>query len=373
MVSRRRFLGMAAASAAGMLIGAPLFAEQIKPVAGEFFLMGDGAKGDASLLGMKPYSSQPGGARIWRPGQKEIHEIKLPFFPHAFAPDPNAPHRVITFEKWGRHMAEIDLATMSVVRVTQAPAGRRFFGHGAHSGAHIYATQMNDAAGRSVVSVMDSADHKVVNEFETQGAFAHDCQWQHGTDTLLVVNSRRSGGQRARPDNFSSLVWMDAKTGKCLRQVYIKTRKFGYAHLAQSAEGYMVLSGSHDSREGKSQPILSVIHPDGSARELDIASSTKETLQGEVLSLYLDEHESKVTATFPNASRIQAWDYRTGKFLRQIEVDEPRGLAYSRSQGELLVSSARAKRLLKLDQNLVVTPVESDLGGNGSHLYRMEL
>lgn len=373
MISRRRFLGMSAASAAGMWVAPTLFAGQDKPIPGECFLIGDGARGDASLFGTTPYSSQPGGAKIWRFGQKETVEIRLPFFPHSFVSNPNVPHRIITFEKWGRHLAEIDLKTMTVQRVTQAGAGKRFFGHGAHSGNYIYATQMDDAGGRGVVAVLESADHKVVQEFETRGAFPHDCQWLPGSDTLLIVNSRRSVTKGALPENFSSLVWMDAKTGKCLKQHFIETREFGYAHLAQSADGYMVLSGSYDNPQGGSQPLLSVINPDGSVQNLDLMHDAPEPIQGEVLSLYLDEHDAQVTATLPNASKIQVWNYRTGKFVRQIRVGEPRGLAYSTGQHKLLVSSAQTKSILMLDSSFNAVPVAQNLGGTSSHLYRLEI
>lgn len=378
MISRRRFLEMFASSAAAMLFGTSLFADQglaerDSLIAGEYFLIGDGARGGESLFGLTPYSSQPGAVRIWRFGQGEVLEIKLPFFPHSFAAHPNASHRVITFEKWGRHLAEIDLATMSVVRVTQARSGRRFFGHGAHSGEYIYATQMADEGMRGIVSFMDSADHKVVHEFETQGAFPHDCQWLPGTNTLLIVNSRRSGKQEALPENYSSLVWMDAKAGKCLKQLFVETREFGYAHLAQSADGYMALSGSYDVPQGGSQPLLSVIRPDGSVHTLNIAASTHEQLKGEVLSLYLDAHDARLTATLPNAFKIQSWNYRTGKFIRQIKTGEPRGLSYSMGQRKLVASSVKTKGFLMLDNRLNAMPVASGFGGAGSHICRINI
>lgn len=369
MISRRRFLKMSAAGV--LLLGAsPMFA-QGNLISGEYFLIGDGVRGDASLFGLTPYTSQPGRVRIWRFNQNEALEIKLPFLPHSFVAHPNNPHRVITFEKWGRHLAEIDLATISVVRVTQAERGRRFFGHGAHSGRFIYATQMDDKRGAGIVSVIDSADHKVVNEFETNGAFPHDCQWLPSTDTLLIVNSRRNNNQKTLDENFSSLVWMDSKTGECLKQLFIETKEFGYAHLAQSAAGFVVLSGSYDAPEGSSLPLLSTIHPDESVHLFDMLSNTQEHLQGEALGLYLDEQNDAVTVTLPRSSIIQVWNYRTGNLVHQIKADEPRGLAYSIEHHKLLASSAQTKKFLMLDNSLNGTHTALSLGGNGSHLYRL--
>lgn len=378
--SRRRFLRIAVASASGVLYAPSLLARRTATpfahdaiVAGEYFLIGDGARGRESLFGLTRYSPQPGRIRVWRFGQDRALEIELPFLPHAFVSHPSIPQRVVTFEKWGRHLAEIDLKAMAVVRVTQAKPGVRFFGHGAHSGQYIYATQMDDGRGRGFVAVMDAANHKLVQEIETQGVFPHDCQWLPGSGTLLVVNSRRTHVQTKNSENFSSLVWLDVATGKCKKQIFIETREFGYAHLVRSAEGVMLLAGSYDAPHGGSQPLLSTIQPDGSVRVFDLTGTS---LRGEALSLYLNETDKLVAATFPGSSRIQIWNYATGKLIRQIEVGEPRGLAYSTQENKLLVSSARTKGFLTLDHHLMSSGVgtfASGFGGTGSHLFRLQL
>ncbi len=369
MVTRRRFLKVAAAVAAAGLTPAMAAGGN---AAKEYFLIGDGQKGGETLLGKSPYSSRPGAVKIFHPDTGKIQEIALPFFPHAFAANPLVPGRLVTFEKWGRHMAELDLAAMRLIKLTEAAPGRRFFGHGAHSGKFIYASQMDDESGRGLLAVMDGESHKIVNEFETQGAFPHDCQWLPGTNTLLVVNSRKSGIADAPAENRSSLVWLDAQTGACTRQQFIETRRFGYAHLAQSGDGYQVLAGSFDSKEG-SQPILAVLSPAGTVRELDMARAVPEHLQGEVLSMHLEEHSARLVVTLPNASRVQAWNYRTGEFIGQTSVGEPRGVAYSKMLDKLLVSSAQGKNLLALEGNLKAVPFVPGGMGAGSHLYRMEL
>lgn len=342
-------------------------------VAGEYFLIGDGVRGRESLFGSTRYSSQPGRVRAWRFGQDRVLEIGLPFLPHAFVAHPSLPQRVVTFEKWGRHIAEIDLQAMAVVRITQAKPGVRFFGHGAHSGQYIYATQMDDVRGRGLVVVLDATNHKLVQQIETQGVFPHDCQWLPGSETLLVVNSRRTHVQTKNSENFSSVVWLDVATGKCQKQIFIETREFGYAHLLRSAEGVVLLAGSYDAPHGGSKPLLSMILPDGSVRVFDLAGTS---LRGEALGLYLNETDKLVAATFPGSSRIQIWNYTNGKFIRQIEVGEPRGFAYSTKQNKLLVSSARTRGFLTLDSHLTpsgVAPFASGFGGTGSHLFRLQL
>lgn len=306
-------------------------------------------------------------------GQDRVLEIGLPFLPHAFVSHPNLPQRVFAFEKWGRHLAEIDLKALAVVRVTQARPGVRFFGHGAHSGEYIYATQMDDARGRGLVAVMDTANHKLVRELETQGAFPHDCQWLPGSDTLLVVNSRRTPVQTQNSANFSSIVWLDVKTGRCEKQIFIKTREFGYAHLVRSAEDIVLLAGSYAVAGRGSQPLMSRLLPDGSVQAFDLAGFS---LRGEALSLYLNETDKLVVATFPGSSRIQVWNYATGKFIRQIEAGEPRGLAYSTEAKKLLVSSAQARSFLALEHHRMpsgVVTLAPGFGGTGSHLFRMYL
>jgi hypothetical protein len=375
-ISRRRFLQRTAAAAAGVIAGPSLparpdAARAGAALGGECFLIGDGARAHASLFGAVPYTPQPGRIRIWRYGQERVAEIPLPFLPHAFAADPRDAQRVVTFEKWGRHMAEIDLKTMGVVRVTQAGPHRRFFGHGTHTGEYLYATQMDDKAGRGLVCVMDAASHKVLGEFDTRGAFPHDCHWLPGSNTLLVVNSRRSGERKQVHGNFSSVVWLDADSGACRKQIFIATREFGYAHLAHAADGYVVLAGSYDPPQGGSRPLLAAIRPDGAVRAFDLPAAG---LQGEALGLYLDEPDRLVAVTLPRAARIQIWNYASGKLQRQIELGEPRGLAYAQQQNTLLVSSARTRGFLGLDGHLAASDSRTfapGMGGNGSHLLRL--
>lgn len=378
--SRRRVLQQAAASVAGFFYGPSLLAgSPTAPVTqeafttGEYFLIGDGVRGRESLFGTAGYSPQPGRVRIWRFGQERVLEIGLPFLPHAFVADPIVPHRVVTFEKWGRYLAEIDLNAMVVLRVTQTRPGVRFFGHGAHSGQYIYATQMDDNRGRGLVAVMEAGNHKHVQEIETQGVFPHDCQWVPDSHTLVVVNSRTVRVANKNSKNFSSLVWLNVETGQCQKQIFIETREFGYAHFVRSAEGTMLLSGSYDTKLTGSQPLLSTIHADGSVRAFDLSDHS---LRGEALSLYLNETDNLVLATFPRSSLIQVWNYATGEFIRQIKVGEPRGLAYSTEKNKLLVSSAQTSGFLALDKHLLAAssmPFASGLGGTGSHLFRLQI
>lgn len=352
-------------------IAAPFAHDAI--AAGEYFLIGDGVRGRESLFGSTRYSAQPGRVRVWRFGQDRVLEIGLPFLPHAFVAHPDIPWRVISFEKWGRHLAEIDLKALAVVRVTPARPGVRFFGHGAHSGRYIYATQMDDARGRGLVAVMDAVNHELVREIETQGVFPHDCQWLPGSDTLLVVNSRRTRVQAKNSGNFSSVVWLDGKTGKCEKQIFVNTREFGYAHLARSAEGMVLLAGSYDVPDGGSQPLMSKVLPDGSIHVFDLKGFS---LRGEALGLYLNETDKLVAATFPVSSRIQIWNYVTEKFIRQIEAGEPRGLAYSTEANKLLVSSAQTRSFLTLEDHRMpadIATVAPGFGGTGSHLFRTNL
>ncbi len=374
MNSRRRFLVQSMASVASVLCGSSLLLRSAQASsasvrqAGEYFLIGDGIRGKETLFGTTEYAPVPGRVRNWRFGQSHVQEIGLPFFPHSFTSAPQAPHRVVTFEKWGRQMAEIDLGTQAVIRITRAQPGRRFFGHGVHAGNLIYATQMDDVNGVGLVSVMDAATHQVVREFSTQGVFPHDCQWLPDSNTLLVVNSRSSHASGKVGSNSSSVVWLDADTGKCRKQVRIGTARFGYAHLARSSDGFLALSGSYDAPSGMSQPLLAVIRPDDSVQTLMPESTS---LHGEALSLYLNEADKLVATTLPNSSLLQIWNYQTGQFVRQYELPEPRGLAYSAEHELLMVTSAPGSSLLALDRaGLAQAPriIAAGLAGRGSHL-----
>lgn len=368
MVTRRDFLGwMTVFAAMGLLHPAQAASRSGKS---EYLIIGDGQHGGETLGGTSPYHSRPGAVKIFQSASGAVSQIPLPFFPHAFVQSTGQPGRMITFEKWGRHMAEIDLIEQRVVRVTEARAGRRFFGHGAHSGKYIYASQMNDDKGQGLLAVLDSTSHELLHEIPTRGAFPHDCQWLPDGKTLLLVNSRSHVHAEPRRTNFSSLVWLDALSGNLVKQHHVEQRKFGYAHFAPAADGHVVLGGSYDSRRG-SQPLLAVMDPHGRAHALDVKRAAGHALRGEVLSLYLEEAQGRVLATFPSAATVQEWDFRSGRCISQARVEQPRGMVYSDKLNALLVSSARSKGLLALDTAGNVTPVLASGMGTGSHLYCM--
>jgi hypothetical protein len=378
MISRRRFLLQSSALFAGMFCGTAAMLQCWPARAGseglptnEGFLIGSGTKGSESLFGSSAYEPTPGSVKIWYPGQTRTIEITLPFFPHSFTSHPSTPYRVIAFEKWGRHLAEIDLESLTVVRVTEAQPGRRFFGHGAHAGDYFYATQMDDKHGKGLVSVMDAASHKVVHEFETHGVFPHDCQLTD-SHTLQVMNSRSTNSRDAVSGNRSSLVWLDTVSGECCKQIFIETPEFGYAHFARSVDGYTALAGSYDSPKADSRPLLSVIRPDDSISSLIISGTT---LRGEVLSLYLNETDHLMAATLPVSSQVQIWNYRSGELIHQIKIPEPRGLSYSAVLDGILLSSASTKSILSIDRTFISPPkiVAPHIAGNGSHLYRFRI
>jgi hypothetical protein len=373
MITRRRFLELSAVIAAGTLLPGLARAASGAGASDECFLLGDGQSGGATLAGAAPYASRPGAVKIFRPGSARIQEIPLPFFPHAFAPHPHVPGRVVTFEKWGRHIAELDIIGLRATRISMAPPGRRFFGHGAHGGDHIYASQMDDVNGRGLLAVLDSTSLRPLGEIETLGAFPHECQWQGDGSALVVVNSRKHSRASPQADNPSSLVWLDPHSGKCRKQHFVERAGTGYAHLAQSADGYYVVSGSQDQPHGGSNPLLAVLRPDDSVQALDTAGTAPHPLHGEILSLYLDRPSSSVVATFPGSSLVQTWNYRSGKLLAHASVPEPRGVIYSPFLHKLLVSSARERDLLALDNALHGRALVSTGMGTGSHLYRVAL
>lgn len=374
MIPRRVFFHSIAGSLLGLLspnAAKALPAGHANLESGELFLIGDGVRSGAMLPVATRSASHPGRVKVWRPGQRQTIAIPLPFFPHAFATRPSRPQRVFTFEKWGSHMAEIDLVDLTVVRITRAREGTRFFGHGVCSDEYVYVTQMDDVNKRGVICVMDAQSHAVVHEFNSLGTFPHDCQWLPDSNTLMVVNSR-GNAYAANKENRSSIVWLDALAGQCTRQVFVDTNEFGYAHLARSADGFVIVAGSYDRKQHDSRPLLSIFAPDSSLGILELSRS----LRGEALSIYLDENRSLAAVSFPLSSCIQIWNYRTRELLAQIPLSEPRGVVHSTKLAKAIFSSATTKGFFKLDTEpgaTIATSVASGVGGNGSHITRVRL
>jgi hypothetical protein len=298
--------------------------------------------------------SVPGHLLVWSFEGGVENSIEIPFLGHQILPHPKSPERVFVFEKWGTHVAEVNIRSGQILGLIEAGEARRYFGHGAysHDCKRIYATQMNDADEKGMISVIDVATHRQIAEFPSGGVYPHECRMHPTQDALYVMNLYARGCSRmtgetheqfqANPDNGSILQLIDLNTGKVLRETKMKNTFSGYAHFDLLKSGAMVTGGVPD---GDVPAPVAYIDAAGTPFPLEIPPQFDvRDFHSEALSILADERNSTVTITFPETDRIHVWDYRTRKHLHSIAFKAPKAVARSERQGVLLLTIGHEHR-----------------------------
>lgn len=378
--SRRDFLkAVLGASAAGL--SSVVSSQWVQASAGSDYLaIGDGVEEPPQGNPYQDIQSQPGRVQfleLTKP-KSELIEIGVPFRPHGITQSPKRDTQFAAFEKWGKHAALFDLGNREPPILLKDPEGR-FFGHGVfdRSGEKVFAAVYKDLRARGFVSVFSAADGKKIAEYDSGGAFPHDCQLD-ASGRIMVVHRR---GRLKNQDQENSLSWLDSQTGKVVeRLVFPRYGEGVLYHFRQFEDGWIVASGAAERESAKKPGIVLAISPSSlGAKERrrfqQLAPETKGLL-GESLSLeeFRVSGRSVVVVTNPVANMFHFWDFRKNELLSSQSLESCRGVRALENQ--LLISSGFSKSLwTRTAESEALKEMKELTGrfGNGSHLYSFRI
>lgn len=145
-----------------------------------------------------------------------------------------------------------------------------FNGHAANSldGRHVYTTETDALTGAGCLGVRDSRSLKIVHRWATHGLDPHEILVR--ADGIWVANGgiateRSTGRKKLNLKNMdSSLVQLDADTGRLLSQWRVSDPQLSIRHLAGNSRGTIAasLQAQHsDTAQREAADILAICQP----------------------------------------------------------------------------------------------------------------
>ena len=327
-VSRRDFLGLLSAAAAGSI--APVG----HAVAG---VAGCGLYITSAREGVETFSALALGAD----GQI-AQRVALPARGHDIALRPGTPDCVVFARRPGTFAIAFDATgAKPPVSFTTRP-DRHFFGHGVFSGDGrlLYATENDFTGERGMISVRDvAAGYRQIGEFSSAGIGPHDIALLADGVTLVVAN----GGIDTNPDSGRaplnldtmqpSLAYIDVRNGEIIDQQMLPPplHQLSIRHLAVSRDDIVTFGCQH---EGEGQPPLVGWHKRGGAPVLfEAPDETYGAMKNYIGSVAMDSSGSIVSATSPRGGRVLFFDVSSRKFIGDAAIKDVCGVA-PRHHGE---------------------------------------
>lgn len=187
---------------------------------------------------------------------------------------------------------------------------RAFNGHvlASADGRRLYTTETDLGTGAGLVGVRDAASLGKQDEWPTDGLDPHELAWDAGGH-LVVAN----GGIETRPETGrvkhrldrmdSSLVRLDAQSGRRLGQWRLDDRRLSLRHLAVAGDRIAIaLQAQHDDEAERAQaPVLALF--DGRSLEAAAPERALAGYGGDVAAF-----DGAFTVSCPRANGIAAWN-----------------------------------------------------------------
>ncbi|MBX3181625.1 MAG: DUF1513 domain-containing protein [Polyangiaceae bacterium] len=308
-------------------------------------------------------------ARVER-AERGLRRLSLGFLPHGMALHPRHPTRALWFEKWGDGAAFVDLAEGLLLGKPAPLPGHQFYGHGAFSpdGALAYCVETELGSGRGVISVRDasaSGGFAPLGELPSHGMKPHDCVLLLPEKLLAVTNG--AGDTLGTPGRVCLI---EVETGKLVEQLEVPDRQLNTGHLTfDSARNLAVVSAPRDGLPDSHAGGLSLRGWGAPFRTLPRAARAR--MQGETLSVCIDEARALVWATSPRGAWLTIWS-GAGELRRGVELKSPRGVALSLDERVMYVTCGAGSELMAFDPDELM-PLERQPSAlrvfGGSHVY----
>lgn len=295
--------------------------------------------------------------------------IPCGFLVHALARHGRKSQLAVGFEKHGPGCQLFDLDARKALGEIRPRPSRQFYGHGSFSSdsSMLYAVESDIKDNlRGYVAMRETADYSWTADFPSYGTAPHDLQVIDDGATMVVSNG---GGVRGS-DDLPNVAYIETSSGRLLEKVEISAPHLNAGHLAIAEDGGLVIS---------SAPRAGLNHPDRRPGGVSIRAPGKQTLRtleeprsstramlGESLSIAVDERSNVAVITNPRGNLVTFWDRKTGEFIKQLRVPDPRGVALTLDRREFVLNFNSVPQFARIDAN---TLEAVDSPGN-RHGYR---
>ena len=303
--------------------------------------------------------------------QRSNERVELDFLAHGIIIDPNDKKRLLAFEKEGTSAAVIDLNGHSVTQKLTAENGRYFNGHGAFnkSGDTLFSTETHLDTRKGIISIRDGKTFDSLGEFPSYGENPHDCQLTDDGAIFIVTNAGNKNLAGSQP----CVSYIDVQTQKLIERVTLTNQQLNTGHISIAKDGSLIVTSAPKTGSEETQPggvsIRSGQHAMLSMTQPEVIINQ---LNGEALSVAIDEKHNIAAVTHPDANLITFWSIDKRELKKAITVPNPRGVTLSLDGKSFIVSYDVNTSLVLINTKDLTARTDSIMQPtyiSGSHIY----
>lgn len=291
------------------------------------------------------------------------YRLALPGRGHSFAKRDDGRIAVAFSRRPGNYALVFDPAAGTALHLIAAAEDRNFCGHGAFSadGKLLFATEAVGSTGDGVLGIYDAAcGWKRLGEVSTHGLDPHEVRLMPDGRTLVVANGgilMRSDMPRLKlniPEMDPSLVYLDARDGRLIRQVRPATelRQLSIRHIAIDRRGRVAVAMQYEGRETDPVPLVALHDAPAGAGRLDylpLPEEQRAAMRQYCGSAAMDDSGRFLAVSSPRGNRLLVWDLERLMLVRVGEARDVCGVA-AEPQAGFLVSNGLG-RIYRLDDD----------------------
>lgn len=288
------------------------------------------------------------------------YQLPLPQRGHSFTHTADGRTAVAFSRRPGSFALVFDPIAGRAIHTIDAAENRDFCGHGAFTpdGKLLFATEVIGSTGDGVLGIYDARDGwKRVGETRTLGLDPHEVKLMPDGRTLVVANGgilMRADMPRLKlnlEDMDPSLVYLDARDGKVIRQVKPahELRQLSTRHIAIDRHGRVAVAMQYEGPEEDAVPLVALHDAPAGAKEftyLPMPEEQRAAMQQYCGSATVDDSGRYLAVSSPRGNRVLVWDMESRALVQVGEARDVCGIAPRLDAG--FVASNGLGRLYKL-------------------------
>lgn len=305
-------------------------------------------------LYLNAYAASAGyGAAAFDADGTILYSFALPARGHGFAGRRDGSLAVVFARRPGDWAKIFEPRGGRETQTVAATQGRSFCGHGAFSadGKHLFATEVISATGDGVLGVYAADDRfRRIAEWSTGGLDPHEIILLPDDKHLAVANGgilMRAGLPRLKlnlPEMDPSLVYIDSRTGRIVRQVRPppELHQLSIRHLAADRRGRVLIGMQYEGPDADDVPLLAShggLENGERLRFLAVPTELNAAMNQYCGSVAIDSSGRYLAATGPRGNMALICDLDGGEVCAFGDVADICGAAASAWPGGFIFSS----------------------------------
>lgn len=284
--------------------------------------------------------------------KQTLKTLPIGYNAHSFMPHPAGGLRFIGIEKWGPNATDLDFAS-GKTRPLNSGEGYHFYGHGIYSPDHknVFITRVDHKTGLGHLVGYDPESHEILNDFQVTPGGLHECQ-RLPDGSMMVTSSGISSTDYANPQlgkrqEASALKRVDlGGSGEVIGQLAIEDDHQILGHFTVTGKGQILaLSGPAPGKSRHGYLYYSPA-PTESLRRLTFDPALESTLIGEMLSVALNQDQTRAAVTNPASKTSILVDMEEGKVLNFVQFNQKTSsIAFDTSRNQFLTGSIVLKAI----------------------------